>query len=218
MCSCQNSGSKQVKLENEIDSLSYAIGINLHRMYSEDESLTKLDSLKVLKGFEDATNQKEILTDEETENVIRNFIMKEQAAMQQEEMAQFEVVKIAGEQFLAENAKRPEVKTTASGLQYEVITEGKGKKPKETSTVKVHYKGTTIDGEVFDSSYERGEPTEFPLNRVIPGWTEGLQLMSVGSKYKLYIPYQLAYGEQGAGGVIMPYSALIFEVELLEIK
>ena len=103
-------------------------------------------------------------------------------------------------------------------MQYEVITEGKGKKPAATDIVKVHYRGTTIDGTVFDSSYDRGEPAEFPLNRVIAGWTEGLQLMSVGSKYKLYIPYQLGYGERGAGQDIKPYSALIFDVELLEIK
>jgi len=126
-------------------------------------------------------------------------------------------IKAEGEKFLAENAKREGVKTTASGLQYEVITEGEGEKPSATSTVKVNYKGTLINGTVFDSSYDRGEPIEFPLNGVIAGWTEGLQLMSVGSKYKLYIPYQLAYGERGGGEMIKPYSALIFEVELLDI-
>lgn len=123
-----------------------------------------------------------------------------------------------GEHFLAENAKREEVQVTESGLQYEVIEPGKGPKPTATSTVKVHYEGTLIDGTVFDSSYMRGEPIEFPLNGVIAGWTEGLQLMSVGAKYKLYIPYQLGYGERGAGQSIPPYSALIFTVELLEIK
>lgn len=123
-----------------------------------------------------------------------------------------------GEQFLAENAKRKEVKVTESGLQYEVLVEGKGEKPTATSTVKVHYEGTLIDGTVFDSSYQRGKPIEFPLSGVIKGWTEGLQLMPVGSKYKLYIPYQLAYGERGAGASIPPYAALIFTVELLEIK
>ncbi len=122
------------------------------------------------------------------------------------------------EQFLAENAKREGVKTTASGLQYEVLESTLGQKPKATDTVKVHYEGTLIDGTVFDSSYKRGEPISFALNQVIKGWTEGLQLMSVGSKYKLYIPYHLAYGEQGAGGSIPPYAALIFTVELLGIN
>ena len=123
-----------------------------------------------------------------------------------------------GEKFLAENKLRDGVKTTESGLQYEVIKLGKGKKPTAESTVKVHYEGTLIDGTVFDSSYKRGEPIEFPLSGVIKGWTEGLQLMPVGSTYKLYIPYQLGYGDRGAGQSIPPYSALIFTVELLDIK
>ena len=123
-----------------------------------------------------------------------------------------------GEKFLAENAKREGVKTTASGLQYEVLEATIGQKPKATDSVKVHYEGTLIDGTVFDSSYKRGESISFPLNGVIKGWTEGLQLMSVGSKYKFFIPYQLAYGERGAGASIPPYAALIFTVELLGIE
>jgi len=126
--------------------------------------------------------------------------------------------KAEGEKFLAENAKREGVKTTASGLQYEVLEATIGQKPKATDTVRVHYEGTLIDGTVFDSSYKRGESISFPLNGVIKGWTEGLQLMPVGSKYKLFIPYQLAYGEHGAGASIPPYAALIFTVELLGIE
>ncbi|RYZ86872.1 MAG: FKBP-type peptidyl-prolyl cis-trans isomerase [Moraxellaceae bacterium] len=123
----------------------------------------------------------------------------------------------AGEQFLAQNRTRPEVTTLASGLQYEVIRTGEGAKPSATDTVSTHYHGTLIDGSVFDSSVERGVPAEFPVNRVIAGWTEALQLMSVGSKWRLFIPYQLAYGERGAGGAIAPFAALIFDVELLAI-
>ena len=126
--------------------------------------------------------------------------------------------KEAGEKFLAENAKRPEVRVTPSGLQYEVLEGTLGPKPKATDTVRVHYEGMLTDGTVFDSSYKRGESISFGLNQVIKGWTEGLQLMSVGSKYKLYIPYELGYGAAGAGGSIPPYAALIFTVELLGIE
>jgi len=124
----------------------------------------------------------------------------------------------AGQAFLAANAKKEGVVTTASGLQYKVLQAGTGPKPKATDTVNVHYRGTFIDGKTFDSSYDRGEPISFPLNRVIAGWTEGVQLMPVGSKYEFYIPYKLAYGERGAGGAIPGYATLIFQVELLAIE
>jgi FKBP-type peptidyl-prolyl cis-trans isomerase len=123
-----------------------------------------------------------------------------------------------GKKFLEENAKKEGVNVTSSGLQYKVIKEGYGTKPKATETVVVHYRGTLIDGTEFDSSYKRNQPISFPLNGVIAGWTEGLQLMKTGAKYEFYIPYNLAYGERGAGGVIPPYATLIFEVELLEVK
>jgi FKBP-type peptidyl-prolyl cis-trans isomerase FklB len=123
----------------------------------------------------------------------------------------------AGEQFLKQNATRPEVSVTASGLQYEVLQQGSGKTPAPSSTVRVHYHGTLIDGSVFDSSVQRGEPLEFPVNGVISGWTEALQLMEEGARWKLYIPHELGYGARGAGGAIGPYSTLIFEVELLAV-
>lgn len=127
--------------------------------------------------------------------------------------------KAAGVTFLAENAKKPNIVTTASGLQYEVLTKGTGtKSPAATDTVTVHYKGTTLDGKEFDSSYSRGEPASFPLNRVIAGWTEGVQLMKEGDKFRFYIPADLAYGSEGAGRLIGPNSALIFDVELLKIQ
>ena len=217
MVSCNNESAK-VELKNFDDSLSYAIGMRLHDIYMGDRLNEETDSTIVKAAFADMVGGTAILTAEQEEQVIMAFFNKKQEEQQKEQAKQYESTKAEGENFLAANAKRPEVKTTESGLQYEVITEGKGQKPSETDVVKVHYKGTLIDGTIFDSSYDRGEPAEFPLNGVIKGWTEGLQLMSVGSKYKLYIPYQLGYGERGAGGTIQPYSALIFDVELLEIK
>ena len=130
----------------------------------------------------------------------------------------FEIDKQSGKDFFAENSKRKDVVTLASGLQYEIITEGNGPKPGPTDKVKTHYHGTLLNGTVFDSSVERGTPLSFPVNRVIKGWTEALQLMRVGSKWKLYIPSHLAYGERGAGAKIKPNAALIFEVELIEIE
>lgn len=138
--------------------------------------------------------------------------------LQEQQQQQAKELSAEGEKFLAENAKRDEVTVTETGLQFEVLQEGSGEKPAATSTVSTHYHGTLIDGTVFDSSYERGQPAEFPVNGVIAGWTEALQMMPVGSKWRLYVPYNLAYGERGAGGAIGPYSTLIFDVELLEIK
>lgn len=201
---------KNIELKTLEDSAAYAIGMQFGQALAQG-NLTNINLELVKQGLEDENNGKSALDHNQYESTLEAFFTKKQKEDNKEKIEE-------GEKFLAENAKRKEVKTTASGLQYEVITEGKGDKPAATNTVKVHYKGTTIAGKVFDSSYDRGTPAEFPLNRVIAGWTEGLQLMSVGSKYKFYIPYNLAYGERGAGQDIKPFETLIFEVELLEIK
>lgn len=151
------------------------------------------------------------INDEEIGKIINDYFTELQAKTMATAIS-------AGTEFLAENAKREGVITLASGLQYEIIKEGNGDKPTINDVVTTHYHGSLINGEVFDSSVERGQAISFPVNGVIKGWTEALQLMSVGSKWKLYIPYNLAYGEQGAGQAIAPYSTLIFDVELLEIK
>lgn len=168
----------------------------------------------VLDGLSDALNGKESSVPvEQLEAAFKELSAKIQAE-QAEKGAEFAV---EGENFLADNAKRAEVTVTATGLQYEILETGEGDKPAASSTVRTHYHGTLIDGTVFDSSYERGEPAEFPVNGVIAGWTEALQMMPTGSKWRLYIPHQLAYGERGAGAAIAPYSALVFDVELIAI-
>ncbi len=194
-----------------MDKISYALGLSMGQnlMSSGVESLNYND---LAEGIKDVLEkQKPQISYQEAQQVLNTFF-------QELEQKVASAAKAAGEQFLAENAKRAGVKTTASGLQYEVLEATLGQKPKATDKVKVHYEGTLTDGTVFDSSYKRGEPITFGLNQVIKGWTEGLQLMSIGSKYKLYIPYQLGYGAQGAGGSIPPYAALIFTVELLGIE
>lgn len=200
----------KVELKTLEDSAAYAIGMQFGQAITQN-GLANLNIELIKKGLEDEVNGKSALDPHQYEATLEAFFTQKQKEENKEKIEE-------GEKFLEKNAKRKEVKTTASGLQYEVITEGNGDKPLATNTVKVHYKGTTIAGKVFDSSYDRGTPAEFPLNRVIAGWTEGLQLMSVGSKYKFYIPYNLAYGERGAGQDIKPFETLIFEVELLEIK
>jgi FKBP-type peptidyl-prolyl cis-trans isomerase FklB len=194
-----------------MDKISYAIGLSMGQNLL-GSGVTSLEYADLAAGIKDVLekNQPQI-SYQEAQQVLGKFFSELETKIAGE-------AKAAGEAFLAENAKREGVKVTESGLQYEVLEATIGQKPKATDKVRVHYEGTLIDGTVFDSSYKRGESITFGLNQVIKGWTEGLQLMSIGSKYKLYLPYQLAYGERGAGANIPPYAALIFTVELLGIE
>lgn len=198
------------QLKNENDSLSYFIGASIGESLMQS-NLSSLSVELLAKGLKDQLNGSCQLSQQEVQMYIQNVLLIREAANSK-------VAIKAGEDFLSANEKRPGVVKTPSGLQYEVIKMGTGEKPAAEDNVTVHYHGTLIDGTVFDSSVDRGEPASFGLNQVIPGWTEGVQLMNVGSKYKFYIPYSLGYGEQGAGGVIKPYSTLIFEVELISIN
>ncbi len=195
------------------DRASYAIG----RQMGEQLIKSPFDGMQpeaVLSGMADALAGRESPISLDDMNEAIDDLNKRMIQKQQEEAGSIEA---EGEAFLAQNAERDEINITESGLQYEVLEEGAGESPELSSRVKVHYHGTLVDGTVFDSSVERGQPIDFPVSGVIPGWTEALQMMSPGAKYKLYIPHQLAYGESGAGGVIKPFSTLIFDVELLEI-
>lgn len=194
-----------------MDKVSYALGLSLgQNMASSGVKTIEYDDL--VAGMKAIMNkEKPAISFDEAQEVLNTFFSELEAQVAGK-------AKEEGEAFLAANAKREGVNVTASGLQYEVLTAAEGKKPKATDKVKVHYEGTLIDGTVFDSSYRRGEAISFGLNQVIKGWTEGVQLMSVGAKYKFFIPYNLAYGERGAGAQIPPYAALIFTVELLDIE
>lgn len=193
----------------KMDSTFYALGILMHGNLSEQFGEINIDDLA--KGMEAAKAGTATLTPEAANAKIQAFMMKKQEAAGAEASKE-------GTAFLAKNAERPEVKVTDSGLQYEVLKAGTGASPTATETVEVHYHGTLLDGTVFDSSVERGETIEFPLNRVIPGWTEGVQLMKEGAKYRFFIPYNLAYGANGSAPKIPPYAALIFDVELFKVK
>jgi FKBP-type peptidyl-prolyl cis-trans isomerase FklB len=198
--------NKKIKMEK----ISYALGLSLGNNLI-NSGISELDYAKLAKGIQDVLeqNQPEI-SYQEAQQVINTFFEALQAKAGEAAIA-------AGKNFLAENAKRPEVVTLPSGLQYEILTKGTGNIAKASDTVKVHYHGTLIDGNVFDSSVNRGEPATFGVTQVISGWVEALQLMPVGSKWKLFIPSDLAYGAQGAGQAIGPHTTLIFEVELLDI-
>ena len=194
-----------------MEKLSYALGMVIgHNLKGMGvKNLSQDDFGKAMNDV--LTNQTTSLTDQEAQKIVGDFLQKQQEEATRE-------IREEGERFLAENAKKEGVVVLPTGLQYTVLTEGTGAQPKATDRVKCHYEGTLTNGQVFDSSYRRGEPAVFPLNGVIAGWTEGVQLMKEGAKYRFFIPYNLAYGERGAGQAIPPYAALVFDVELISIE
>ncbi len=211
-----NAFAADASLKTEKDKVSYMVGADVGRGLTQIKD--ELDLKIVVQALQDEFNGgKTLMTAEEGQQIRQEFMQKLQAKRVAEEKIAADKNKTEGAAFLAKNKSKPGVKTTASGLQYEVIKEGTGKKPKETDTVKVDYTGTKIDGTKFDSSIDRGTPATFPLNGVIKGWTEGLQLMTEGSEYKLYIPAELAYGEN-APPTIGPNATLIFDVKLISIE
>ena len=208
---CNQNSYKNVKLNTQMDSVSYSLGISVANNL-KSSGFESIETHAVASAFSDVFEGYKVKINEEDANMlIQDYFVELSQKKSQEAIS-------AGQALLDENAKKEGVTTTASGLQYEVLTNGTGATPVETDQVTVHYHGTLVDGTVFDSSVERGQPATFPVNGVIPGWVEALQLMNVGSKYKLYIPSDLAYGERGAGGSIGPNETLIFEVELLSIN
>ncbi|MCT4697956.1 FKBP-type peptidyl-prolyl cis-trans isomerase [Tenacibaculum haliotis] len=224
--SCGNSQFETKKsLTTEIDSVSYSLGLDMANKIKMN--FNDIDQGLFVQGFTNGMDSTNLLVEsKDIDNILRTFFQKQQqekmkeqqAAQAKKAEAEFGGNKTAGEKFLAENKVKEGVKTTDSGLQYIVLKEGNGDAPTTASRVKVHYHGTLTDGTVFDSSVDKGEPIEFGVTQVIKGWTEGLQLMKTGAKYKFFIPQDLAYGAQQRGAVIKPFSALVFDVELLEIK
>jgi FKBP-type peptidyl-prolyl cis-trans isomerase len=211
------SKDKPLTLNTQKQKASYALGYNMGRQIKN--MAQELDIDIVFQGIKDsALDKKEKIPIPEMQKVLQEYYADYSKRMQEKKRIQGEKNAAEGEAFLKKNAQKKGIIVTKSGLQYMVIKEGNGPKPKPTDQVTVHYRGTDINGNEFDSSYKRGQPAKFPLNRVIKGWTEGLQLMSVGSKYKFFIPSKLGYGERGAGANIAPHAVLIFEVELLGIE
>lgn len=198
-----------------MDKVSYALGLGIGQQLAQ-MGASDLNIDDFADAIKDVINGNELkVPHKDAQTIVQEYFRQQEERINAIRAEQGKAAKAEGEKFLAENGKKEGVVTLKSGLQYEVLREGNGKKPKATDQVKCHYEGTLINGQVFDSSYKRNEPAVFPLNQVIPGWTEGLQLMQEGAKYRFYIPYILAYGESGAGGSIPPFATLIFDVELL---
>ena len=217
LAACSQGQKGRVALKTEMDSVSYAIGADIGTNFKRSKlDDVNLDAMKM--GLRDGLDSASMMDEETLQAVVQEYMMKLQKDQMAEEAKAGEASRMKGEEYLATNGKREGVITTPSGLQYEVITMGTGDKPAATDRVRVHYAGTLIDGTEFDSSYKRGEPAEFGVNQVIPGWVEAIQMMPAGSKWKLHIPSDLAYGPGGApGGSIPPNSVLVFDVELLEV-
>lgn len=201
-----------------MDKFSYALGLGIGQQLKQ----MGLKDTLVIEDF--AASIVDVLQDndlkvsnQEAQVIVSSFFQKKEEEMKAAQAEAGKAAKKEGEAFLAENAKKEGITVTKSGLQYEVLQEGAGKQPKSTDTVRCHYEGRLLDGTIFDSSYKRNEPADFGLQQVIAGWTEGVQLMSEGSKYRFYIPYMLAYGEGGAGAMIPPFATLIFDVELIKV-
>lgn len=208
--------AQEVDLDSEAGKAGYSIGVNIGMNLVNQMPMDDINAASLIQGIDDAINGELKMSEEEIMAAIQAF-----STAQQEKMnAEVEAAAQEGRDFLTQNGQRSEVTTTASGLQYEVLEEGESgaTMPSAEDTVTVHYHGTLVDGTVFDSSVDRGQPATFPLNGVIPGWTEGVQLMKVGDKFRFFIPPELAYGANGAGGVIGPNATLIFDVELLEVE
>ena len=200
-----------------MDKVSYALGLGIGQQLAQ-MGATDLNVDDLAQSIKDVLKGNELkVSHREAQQIVQDYLTKKEQALNAERAEKGKVFKEAGEKYLMENAKKEGVITTPSGLQYQVLKEGNGKKPTAKDSVKCHYKGFLIDGTVFDSSVQRGEPAVFGLQQVIAGWTEGLQLMSEGGKYRFFIPYRLAYGEGGAGAMIPPFATLIFDVELIEV-
>ena len=201
-----------------MDKLSYALGLGIGQQLKSMGTREDVNIDDFAQAIKDVLDEKPLaIQHTEAQQIVNAYFQKMESRMNAEKAEKGKKALEEGKQFLAENAKKEGVTTTASGLQYEVLSEGNGKRPASTDKVRCHYEGRLIDGTVFDSSYRRGEPADFGLNQVIPGWTEGVQLMQEGAKYRFYIPYLLAYGEGGAGELIPPFSTLVFDVELIKV-